>query len=197
MLTLLNAVSWNWGGGAPGGEVAEKKTEGEIAITSKRGNKIKKNAEPDNPAVHVKRSGNDVVKKASELNIEKKASGGGKDDSKKRKADEEEEEEKEEDKHEQNEDGKEIRKGGKTASKAGKGAKKAKKSEEPEEEQKEEPKEELKANGEKKGRGRPKAADVGGDKKTANKPKKSKKKVAPRQEGDLVSTRTRSQGKAK
>ncbi|RVX68183.1 hypothetical protein B0A52_08691 [Exophiala mesophila] len=68
-------VSWNWGGGAPGGKVAEKKTEGEIAITSKKGNKIKKNAEPNNPAVHIERSGNDVVKKASELNIEQKANG--------------------------------------------------------------------------------------------------------------------------
>lgn len=69
------AVSWNWGSGAPGGTVAETKKEGEIAITSKRGNKIKKNAEPSNPAVHVERSGNDVVKKASELNIEEKANG--------------------------------------------------------------------------------------------------------------------------
>ena len=55
----------------------------------------------------------------------------------------------------------------------------------------------MKANGEKKSRGRPKAADAGGDKKTASKAKKPKKEVAPRQEGDLVSTRTRSQGKTK
>lgn len=68
-------VSWNWGSGQPGGTVAETKTEGELAITSKRGNKIKKNADPKNPAVHVERSGNDVVKKASELNVEEKANG--------------------------------------------------------------------------------------------------------------------------
>ncbi|KAK5044865.1 hypothetical protein LTR84_010403 [Exophiala bonariae] len=68
-------VMWNWGSGQPGGTVAETKTEGEIAITSKKGNKIKKNAEPGNPAVHVERSGNDVVKKASELNVEEKANG--------------------------------------------------------------------------------------------------------------------------
>ncbi|KAH8163985.1 hypothetical protein CIB48_g4267 [Xylaria polymorpha] len=67
-------VSWNWGGGAPGGTVAEIKDEGEIAIKSKRGNTIKKNASPDNPAVRVERSGNNVVKRASELTVDKKAS---------------------------------------------------------------------------------------------------------------------------
>ena len=50
-------------------------TEGEIAIKTKRGNTVKKNAEPDNPAVHIERSGNDVVKRASELTVEQKASG--------------------------------------------------------------------------------------------------------------------------
>src|SRR5947209_7799861 len=76
-------VSWNWGGGAPGGKVAETKYHGEIAIQSKRGNTIKKNATPDNPAVRIERSGNNVVKRASELNIEEKASDSAK--SKKRK----------------------------------------------------------------------------------------------------------------
>lgn len=52
--------------------LAEKKTEGEVAIKSKRGNTIKRKAEPDNPAVHVARSGNDVVKKQSELEVEEK-----------------------------------------------------------------------------------------------------------------------------
>ena len=69
-----SVVSWNWGGGAPGGKVAEIKEHGDIAIQSKKGNTIKKKAEPGNPAVHVERSGNDVVKKASELNVEEKAS---------------------------------------------------------------------------------------------------------------------------
>jgi hypothetical protein len=68
-------VTWNWGSGQPGGTVAETKKEGELAITSKRGNKVKKNADPSNPAVRVERSGNDVVKRASELNIEEKANG--------------------------------------------------------------------------------------------------------------------------
>jgi hypothetical protein len=40
----------------------------------KHDNTIKKNAAPDNPAVHIERSGNDVVKRASELNVEEKAS---------------------------------------------------------------------------------------------------------------------------
>ena len=55
--------------------MAETKSEGEIAIKTKRGNTVKKNAEPDNPAVHIERSGNDVVKRASELTVEQKASG--------------------------------------------------------------------------------------------------------------------------
>ena len=54
--------------------MAETKSKGEIAIETKRGNTVKKNAEPGNPAVHIERSGNDVVKRASELTVEKKAS---------------------------------------------------------------------------------------------------------------------------
>lgn len=54
--------------------MAETKESGEIAIKSKRGNTIKKNASHDNPAVHVERTGNDVVKRASELTVEAKAS---------------------------------------------------------------------------------------------------------------------------
>lgn len=69
-----STVSWNWGGGAPGGKVAETKEHGDIAIQSRKGNTIQKKAEPGNPAVHVERSGNDVVKKARELNVEKGSS---------------------------------------------------------------------------------------------------------------------------
>ncbi|RYP25704.1 hypothetical protein DL768_011399 [Monosporascus sp. mg162] len=68
-------VSWKWGSGAPEGTVAERKDEGEIAIKTQRGNMVKKNADPDNPAVRIERSGNDVVKRASELTVEQKASG--------------------------------------------------------------------------------------------------------------------------
>ncbi|RYP32602.1 hypothetical protein DL767_005107 [Monosporascus sp. MG133] len=60
-------VSWKWGSGAPEGTVAERKDEGEITIKTQRGNTVKKNADPDNPAVRIERSGNDVVKRASEL----------------------------------------------------------------------------------------------------------------------------------
>lgn len=209
-----STVSWPWGGGAPGGEVAEKKKEGEIAITSKRGNKIKKNAEPSNPAVHVKRSGNDVVKKASELNVEEKASGSGgsdnkkEDDSKKRKADEEADgkadggDDKAEGGLEKNEEGKDVRKGGKkgTSSGAASGgaaaaSKKQKKSPEKEEKPTEK-KEEKKDEGEKKSRGRPKKDESEAKDGKASGAKKNKKEPAKPAEGDMVSTRTRSRGKA-
>ncbi|KAL9034348.1 MAG: hypothetical protein Q9214_007085 [Letrouitia sp. 1 TL-2023] len=69
-------VSWAYGGSNPSGEVAEKKDEGEVAIQSKRGNTITKAAEPDNPAVHVTRPGNDVVKNQDELQVEEKRADG-------------------------------------------------------------------------------------------------------------------------
>ncbi|MCJ1385646.1 hypothetical protein MMC17_008769 [Xylographa soralifera] len=68
-------VSWNYGGSKPSGEVAEKKTEGEVAVTSKKGNTIKRKGDPENPAVAIAREGNDVVKKQSELTVEEKAGG--------------------------------------------------------------------------------------------------------------------------
>lgn len=37
-----------------------------MTVVSHRGNEITKHGEEGNPAVHVERSGNDVVKKASE-----------------------------------------------------------------------------------------------------------------------------------
>ncbi|KAH7029283.1 uncharacterized protein B0I36DRAFT_350190 [Microdochium trichocladiopsis] len=128
-------VSWNWGGGAPGGTVAETKKEGEIAIESKRGNTIKKNASPDNPAVHISRSGNDVVKRASELTVEEKAGGHkgekrkadddkpdaeGKSNGKNEKDDDDDKEngdDNDDGPHEKNADGKEVKKGGKDANK--------------------------------------------------------------------------------
>ncbi|KAI1114038.1 hypothetical protein F5Y14DRAFT_451437 [Nemania sp. NC0429] len=113
-------VSWNWGGGAPGGTVAETKESGEIAIKSKRGNTIKKNASHDNPAVHVERAGNDVVKRASELTVETKASGNkkGKDDDDDDENEGESERARDEagdagDPHTINKQGKEVKKGGK------------------------------------------------------------------------------------
>ena len=71
----FSPVSWQYGSSHPSGEVAEKKAEGEIAIQSKRGNTIKKKAEPGDPAVHITRPGNDVVKNQSELEVDEKANG--------------------------------------------------------------------------------------------------------------------------
>ncbi|KAI2635625.1 hypothetical protein GGS26DRAFT_506360 [Hypomontagnella submonticulosa] len=117
-------VSWNWGGGAPAGTVAETKDQGAIEIKSKRGNTIKKKADPDNPAVRIERSGNDVVKRSSELTVEEKKNKGNKVD-KKRKAkdqdtseDEEvEDDEGKEEPHTKNQQGREVKKGGKKANK--------------------------------------------------------------------------------
>ena len=82
-------MSWQWSGGRPGGEAVEVAKEGEVKVQSKKGNTIKKNAEPNNPAVHISRSGNDVVKKASELDVDE--SKGGKSDDKEDKDDEKKE----------------------------------------------------------------------------------------------------------
>lgn len=79
---LIQTASWNWNGSAPSGTVAEKKDEGEVAVQSKRGNTIKKAAKPDDPAVHLARPGNDVVKNQSELNVEEKKADDGADDKK-------------------------------------------------------------------------------------------------------------------
>ncbi|KAG6806453.1 hypothetical protein H0H93_002998, partial [Arthromyces matolae] len=59
-------VSWKWGTSEPTGSVAEVKTDGKLEIETK-GKLVHKNADPSNPAVHVARTGNDVVKRASEL----------------------------------------------------------------------------------------------------------------------------------
>lgn len=69
LIQLLHLVSWNWGQGHPSGEVAEVKEQGSLEIKSAKGNTIKKNATPDDPAVHVSRPGNDVVKRAHELTV--------------------------------------------------------------------------------------------------------------------------------
>ncbi|ORX38619.1 hypothetical protein BD324DRAFT_621591 [Kockovaella imperatae] len=61
-------VSWNWGSGQPSGTVGEIKTSGKAEVTSNKGNTIAKNASKEDPAVVIERSGNDVVKRASELN---------------------------------------------------------------------------------------------------------------------------------
>ena len=64
---MMFTVSWKWGSGRPGGTVAEVAETGSIEIESNKGNTIKKNADPSDPAVHVERPGNDVVKRAHEV----------------------------------------------------------------------------------------------------------------------------------
>ena len=78
---LCRVATWNWGRGQPGGKVTEVRKHGELVIESK-GKRIKKNASPDNPAVKIERSGNPVVKRASELNEVGRGDGGKKDSQK-------------------------------------------------------------------------------------------------------------------
>ncbi|KAK6910624.1 hypothetical protein V866_000469 [Kwoniella sp. B9012] len=61
-------VSWNWGSGQPSGKVADIVEEGKAEVKSNKGNTISKNASEDDPAVVIERSGNNVVKRAHELN---------------------------------------------------------------------------------------------------------------------------------
>ena len=55
--------------------MADKVTEGEASVTSKRGNTISKPGDPEDPALALERSGNDVVKKQSEVEVEEKKAG--------------------------------------------------------------------------------------------------------------------------
>src|SRR6266536_3368375 len=64
-------VSRNWGSGHPSGTTAEVRA-GDVTIVSHRGNEITKHGDESNPAIHIERSDNDVVKKASALNVDKK-----------------------------------------------------------------------------------------------------------------------------
>ncbi len=197
----LSTASWNWNGSTPSGEVAEKKAEGEVSVQSKRGNTIKKSAQPNDPAIHLARPGNHVVKNQSKLNVEEKASSGdangtkekeeepaeaepeaapakaktpAKSPAKKRKAADEPEEEKEAKKSR-------GRPKGAAATPKEKKAPKAKK---------EKP---AKADDEKKGRGRP-AKDPSAPK-AAPKAKKEKKPEKPAAKPVGVGKRTRSQAK--
>ena len=75
-------VSWKWGSDNPSGEAAEVKA-GDVTVTSNKGNEITKHGSEDNPAVHIARPGNDVVKKASELTVEGKDQSNGSSEEKK------------------------------------------------------------------------------------------------------------------
>jgi hypothetical protein len=69
-------VSWALGSGnRPEGEAAEVAKEGEVSVENHKGNAISKETEPENPAVHIARSGNDVAKNVAELQVEDKVAG--------------------------------------------------------------------------------------------------------------------------
>jgi hypothetical protein len=70
---IIGLVSWNWNGSHPSGTASEVKP-GEVTVVSHRGNEISKTGDETNPAVHIDRSGNGVVKLANELNVDKKTS---------------------------------------------------------------------------------------------------------------------------
>lgn len=59
-------MPWKYGGGNPEGTVAEVKASDELAIETK-GRQVKVNTSEANPAIHVARDGNDVVKRESIL----------------------------------------------------------------------------------------------------------------------------------
>jgi hypothetical protein len=91
---LRDAVSYQWGGGRPGGTVTEKATEGSVTMETKKGNEVHKKGDPENPALYISRDeGHDVVKKASEVDVEQKGSGSKGGDDKKEDADDEEKKE--------------------------------------------------------------------------------------------------------
>ncbi|KAM7188170.1 hypothetical protein V8F20_010666 [Naviculisporaceae sp. PSN 640] len=63
-------VQWKWGSGHPQGTVSQTASTGDITIETQRGNTVKKNADPENPALLITReSGQDVVKRASEVEV--------------------------------------------------------------------------------------------------------------------------------
>ena len=69
-------VQWNWGAtGKPQG-VASEVVADKLTITSK-GKQVSKNGDEENPAVHISREGNDVVKRAAELHVVEKGDGKG------------------------------------------------------------------------------------------------------------------------
>ena len=71
-------MSPEWGNGNPAGTLEEVASSSAIAIESKNGNSIKKNANEGNPTVHVSQDGNGVVNRASGL--EREGNGGNNDD---------------------------------------------------------------------------------------------------------------------
>lgn len=62
-------------GNRPEAALAEVAREGPVSVESHGGNAISKETEPENPAVHIVRTGNDVVKNVAELQVEDKVAG--------------------------------------------------------------------------------------------------------------------------
>lgn len=203
LLTLIWLVSWSWGGSNPSGTAGEVKA-GEVTVTSHRGNDISKTGDESNPAVHIERSGNDVVKLANELNVEKKAEDSatnGDTNSEPKPEEKKDEEVVEQLKDTEKEEEKKEEEPKKDEAQAGDKRKADEKVDPPAEEKKDEEEVDAKkqkttngtdtstANGNKKKPGRPKAAGANGEKKA---PKKEKKQpVVGRAE-----RKTRSQAKA-
>ncbi|XTI84672.1 hypothetical protein V2W45_1369663 [Cenococcum geophilum] len=195
-------VSWQWSGSRPSSEVAEVKEHGELSIQSNKGNTIKKNADPEDPAVHIAREGNDAVKRAREIEVEEHANGGEVrvPESEKKEEEEKEEEKKYEEEEKQNgvveatESKTEETKNGEVASEEAKTGEK-RKAEEPasegsgdgegeRDEASEKKQKTEKANGAKKSRGRPKKGEAAEKKEKKAPAKKREPKKAATENGE-------------
>ena len=195
-------VSWQWSGSRPSGEVAEVKEHGELPIQSNKGNTIKNNADPEDSALHIAQEGNDVVKRAREVEVEEHANGGEvkAPESEKREEENKEEEKKDEEEGKQNgvaeatESKTEETKNGEVASEEAKTGEK-RKAEEPaneenvdEEGEKDEASEKKqrteKTNGAKKSRGRPKKGEAAEKKEKKAPAKKREPKKAATENGE-------------
>ena len=194
-------VSWQWSGSRPSGEVAEVKEHGELPIQSNKGNTIKNNADPEDPALNIAREGNDVVKRAHEVEVEEHANGGEvKAPESEKKEENKEEEKKDEEEGKQNgipeatESQTEETKNGEVASEEAKTREK-RKAEEPaseeigdEEGEKDEASEKKqkteKTNGAKKSRGRPKKGEAAEKKEKKAPAKKREPKKAATENGE-------------
>ncbi|KXH26248.1 DNA-binding protein [Colletotrichum simmondsii] len=62
-----DTVSWNWGSGQPEGKVLDVKGE-KTSITTKRGNEVSRDGDPEDPAVVIDTGKSKAIKSAHELN---------------------------------------------------------------------------------------------------------------------------------
>ncbi|KAK0384504.1 hypothetical protein NLU13_8590 [Sarocladium strictum] len=62
-----DTVSWNWGSGQPQGKVLDVKPE-KTTITTKRGNEVSRDGDPEDPAVVLDTGKSKAIKSAHELN---------------------------------------------------------------------------------------------------------------------------------